>query len=308
MATEAAPLPTPLRRRRAWLAALLSLIWLGLGQIYNGEGQKALALITAWLVLASMAVILTIATDPAPASVAMVCLLAILVAGLVVYAAVDAFRRARHARAVAPKRYQRVWVYVLVVAAWVLISSVFPELVRWRPFSVPSASMLPTVIPGEYVMTLRYSPGEAPQRGDLATFYYPRNRSIDYFKRIIGLPGDRVQLRAGVVYINGAPLPRQPARDASLRHAEMAKAEQYIETMPEGRRHLIAKRADSGWLNNTAEFIVPAGHYFVLGDNRDSSFDSREAEIGFIPRDDMTGRAYVVYWSAIPSRIGTRLE
>ncbi len=200
------------------------------------------------------------------------------------------------------------WIYVLVAVAWLLVSSVLPELIPWRPFSIASASMLPTVVPREYVMARRYSRAEAPQRGDLAIFYYPRNRSIDYFKRIIGLPGDRVQLRSGVVYINGLPLPREPAGDAALRHEKMTREKQYVETLPEGRRHLIAKRTDSGWLNNTAEFSVPAGHYFVLGDNRDSSADSRLSEIGFVPRGDITARAYVIYWSAAPDRIGMRLD
>jgi len=157
-------------------------------------------------------------------------------------------------------------------------------------------------------MTKRYASREAPQRGDLAVFHFPPDRSIDYFKRVVGLPGDRIQLRGGIVYVNGTPLAREPVAGVFQSKWTGKPPIQYVETMPEGRRYRIAKVEDTGWRNDTSEFVVPPDRYFMLGDNRDYSVDSRDREIGFVARDDIVARAYVVYWSADHSRITTSLE
>ena len=168
--------------------------------------------------------------------------------------------------------------------------------------------MVPTVEPGDYVMTKRYASGEEPQRGDLAIFHFPRDRRFDYFERVIGIPGDRVQLRAGVVYLNGEPLARDRVPGALPADWVGARAVQYAETMPDGRHYRIAKAGESGRRNDTAEFVVPAGHYFLLGDNRDNSVDSRDRDIGFVSRDDIIARGYVIYWSAKRNRLAAVLD
>lgn len=286
----------------------MSLFWFGVGQLYNGEGRKAVKIFAAWAFLVCAVIGLMIVVTPTPAAVVVLLLLALLIIGLDVYAAVDAFRQARRLHAVALKRYQRAWVYLLVAVVIILASNGLPKLVMWLPFSVPSASMIPTAEPGEYVFTRLYFRDEAPRRGDLATFHYARDRKFDYFKRIIGLPGDRIQLRSGKVYINGAPLTREPVENALPSHLVGVGAKQYVEITPEGRRYRIVKLSDAGEWNNTTEAIVPADHYFVLGDNRDNSADSRQPDVGFVAREDMISRASVVYWSPSPNRIGTRLE
>ncbi len=306
-ATNAEPFRGEPRRRRPWLAALMSLLWLGVGQLYNGEARKALAFFAVWAALLCAVVVLTIAATPGPVTIVVLYFLAALVVALAIYAAVDAFRQARRLRAVVLKRYQRAWLYALSAVAVLLFSNA-ARLSAWRPFSVPSASMVPTVEPGEYIMTKRYARAEAPQRGDLAIFHFPPDRSIEYFKRIIGLPGDRVQLRGGVVYLNGAPFARERVAGAFRSEWVGNPAIRYIESMPDGRHYRIAKMGDSGWRNDTNEFVVPPDRYFVLGDNRDNSVDSRDREIGFIPRDDIIDRAYVIYWSADRSRIAAALE
>jgi signal peptidase I len=307
-ATQAEPSPSAPRRRRPWLAAPMSLFWPGVGQLYNGEAGKALALFAISAALIGTTVVFTRAATPGPVAIVALFVMAALLVALAIFAAGDAFRQARRLRAVVLKRYQRVWLYALSAVAVLVFTNGVTRLSTWRPFSISSASMAPTVEPGEYVMTKRYARDEAPQRGDLAIFPFPRDRSIDYFKRIIGLPGDRVQLRGGVVYLNGAPLAREPLAGVFRSESVGNPAIQYVETMPDGRHYRIAKMKDSGWRNDTDEFVVPTDRYFVLGDNRDNSLDSRDREIGFVPRDDIIDRAYVIYWSADHSRITAALE
>lgn len=305
-ATEAEPSLIP-RRRRPWLAALLSLLWLGVGQLYNGEARKAVALYVVWLAVGSTAVLLTILTIPTPATVAVVLLLAVLAVGPFLYGAVDAFRRAGRLGTVVPKRYQRAWIYASAIVVSLVVTNVVARLSAWRPFWIASASMVPTVEPGDYVMTKRYARDEVPQRGDLATF---RHGDFDYFKRVIGVPGDRIQLRAGVVYLNGAALPRTEIAGILRSDWVGDPAVQYAETLPDGRSYRIAKiaKGDLGAYNNTAEVVVPAGQYFMLGDNRDNSADSRGPNFRFIPRADIVARGYVIYWSAKHDRIAAVLD
>jgi signal peptidase I len=306
--TQAEPSPSAPRRRRPWLAALMSLLWPGVGQLYNGEARKAFTVFAAWATLSCVLAGFSIVAAPGPMTIIVLFVLIALILCVLLYGAIEAFRQARRPRAVVLKRYQRAWLYVLSAVAILLFAHVTTRLFAWRPFSISSASMVPTVEPGDYVMTKRYAPGEAPQRGDLAIFHFPRDRSIDYFKRVVGLPGDRIQLRSGIVYVNGTPLGREPQAGLFPSKWTGKAPIQYVETMPEGRRYNIVKVEDSGWRNDTSEFVVPADRYFVLGDNRDNSADSRDREIGFIPRDDIIDRAYVVYWSANRSRIAAPLE
>ena len=305
--TPAEPSSRAPRRRSAWLAALLSLLWPGVGQLYNGEARKALAFCATVAVLTCIAVAFTVAATPGPATLIVVYALAALLVGVHLYAAVDGFWRARRLGMVVLKRYQRVWIYASAVVLLLAINGI-ARLSAWRPFSVSSASMVPTVEPGDYVMTKRYARAEAPQRGDLAIFHFPRDRRFDYFKRVIGIPGDRVQLRAGVVYLNGEPLARDRVPGALPADWVGARAVQYAETMPDGRHYRIAKAGESGRRNDTAEFVVPAGHYFLLGDNRDNSVDSRDRDIGFVSRDDIIARGYVIYWSAKRNRLAAVLD
>ena len=149
------------------------------------------------------------------------------------------------------------------------------------------SSMLPTLLVGDYLFVSKFSYGYSryslplspdlfegrifsgePERGDVVVFKLPRDNKTDYIKRIVGLPGDRIQVR------------------------------QYIETLPNGREHLIWEKSDSDFLDNTTVYVVPDGHYFAMGDNRDSSQDSRVlSAVGYIPHDNLVGRAEVLFFS-----------
>jgi len=192
-----------------------------------------------------------------------------------------------------------------------------------QPFYVPSGSMEPTLAIGDAVLAAKFpygysrysipfvagpSPssrflGSLPKRGDVVVFRLPRDPSITYVKRAIGLPGDRIQMIAGRLWINGRQL---PLRKADIGQDEMGDGSLldvpiYIETLPGGREHPIFKRQWDGPLDNTPVFTVPDGNVFMMGDNRDDSLDSRVAAgdggVGFVPAGNLIGPAFIALGS-----------
>lgn len=188
------------------------------------------------------------------------------------------------------------------------------RIVAFEPFNIPSGSMKPTLLVGDYLFVSKYTYGysrysfpfgfppfsgriwESPvERGDVAVFRKPPENEIDYIKRIIGLPGDRIQVLDGILHINGDAVERKRIEDFVV-DAYGREAAQYIETLPNGRTHRILEtEGDDGRSDNTDEVTVPDGHYFAMGDNRDNSADSRV--IGFIPAENMVGRAEILFFS-----------
>jgi signal peptidase I len=189
--------------------------------------------------------------------------------------------------------------------------------VAFEPFNIPSGSMIPTLLVGDYLFVSKYSYGystyslpygvklfsgrimeSTPARGDVAVFKFPPDNRTDYIKRIVGLPGDRIQLKGGVLHINGEPVQRDRIEDYIEQEGRFAqRIPQYIETLPGGRKHRILERdGDTGRSDNTPEYTVPAGHFFAMGDNRDNSADSR-AEVGFVPAENLVGRAEILFFS-----------
>jgi signal peptidase I len=213
----------------------------------------------------------------------------------------------------------RLWLWnetVRTVVYAVAIALVI-RVILFEPFNIPSGSMKPTLLEGDFLFVSKYSYGysrysfpwglapfegriwESPvERGDVAVFREPSRLAEDYIKRIVGLPGDRMQVIAGVLHINGDPVGRERIEDYQLtdHYGNPNLVPQYLETLPNGRKHRILETSgDLGRLDSTVETVVPEGHYFAMGDNRDNSQDSRV--IGFIPAENLVGRAEILFFS-----------
>jgi signal peptidase I len=192
-----------------------------------------------------------------------------------------------------------------------------------EPFYVPSGSMEPTLLIGDALLASKFPYGygtaslpmqinlpesgrvfeEPPKRGDVVVFRWPGDNSQAWVKRVVGLPGDRIQMRQGQLFINDHPatLKAEGVGEAEDDNGNYERANRYIETLPNGVSHQILKLRDNGRLDNTAEVTVPPGHLFVLGDNRDNSADSRvpviDGGVGLLPIDNLVGRADAVVGS-----------
>jgi signal peptidase I len=206
---------------------------------------------------------------------------------------------------------------IVVIIEALLIALVFRTFL-YQPFSIPTASMQSTLEIGDYFVADKWIWGlgsysfplplpfsgrilaiSQPQRGDIAVFHNaPTNE--DYIKRIIGLPGDRIQMKEGRLYINGTIVPREQVGTGTDKDSYDSSVPViiYKETLPNGVVHSIQEIDDNQPLDNTAEYVVPAGHYFMMGDNRDRSADSRVlSQVGYVPAGNFIGKAEARFFS-----------
>jgi signal peptidase I len=215
------------------------------------------------------------------------------------------------------------WLSQIMQLAGIVLAVFLAKGAIAEPFYVPSGSMEPTLLIGDALLASKYPYGYGtaslpmqitlpetgrvfegtPKRGDVVVFRWPGDSSQAWVKRVVGLPGDRIQMRQGQLFINDHPatLKQDGVTEAEDDNGNVERAYRYIETLPNGVSHAILKLRDNGRLDNTPEVTVPAGKLFVLGDNRDNSADSRvpvrEGGVGLLPMDNLVGRADAVVGS-----------
>lgn len=220
------------------------------------------------------------------------------------------------------------WWETFVVVVEALLIAIVLRSFLYQPFSIPTASMQQTLMIGDYFVANkfvwgygkhsfslgRYGDfalldfelpinnrifGREPNRGDIAVFR-PVPQNMEYIKRVVGLPGDRIQVREGRLYINGTIVEREEigkTQDTDS-NGDTREATVYRETFPEGTTHLIQEISDNAPLDNTPEYVVPAGHYFMMGDNRDRSADSRVlSQVGYVPAVNLIAKAEARFFS-----------
>lgn len=214
------------------------------------------------------------------------------------------------------KKPSSTWETVRTIIYALLIAGVVRTF-AFQPFNIPSGSMIPTLLVGDYLFVSKFSYGysryslpfglgffsgrifgSAPEQGDVAVFRHPPTNRDDFIKRIVAMPGDRVQMIDGLLYLNGEAVPRRRIEDHVSRdfRGNVRRVPQYVETLPNGRTYTVRESlGNRGPSDNTREFVVPPGNYFTVGDNRDDSNDSRSW--GFVPEQNLIGRAEIIFYS-----------
>lgn len=200
----------------------------------------------------------------------------------------------------------------------ILLAMVFRSFL-FEPFHIPSGSMKNTLLVGDYLFVSKYSYGYSkysfpygldlfkgrilqsqPERGDIVVFRLPTNPKVDYIKRVIGLPGDKIQMIDGVLHINGVAVPKifTGKVDVTMEDGAQVAVRQYEEKLPEGKVYDVLDMSPYNEVDNTPIYTVPDKHYFMMGDNRDDSTDSRYIDrVGFVPEENLIGRAEIILFS-----------
>jgi signal peptidase I len=214
-------------------------------------------------------------------------------------------------------------VEIIKTVVYALLIALFLRVIFFQPFTIPSASMEPNLYEGDYIIVSKFTYGwsrhsipfspplfhgrimeRQAHRGDIVVFKLPRDNHTDYVKRLIGLPGDRIQMKNGLLYLNNVQVPRQylGVTKEDSGYGFVRDVMKYRETLPGGKSYTTNDFGTDGELDNTDVFVVPQDHYFMMGDNRDNSADSRDPNggVGFVPAENLVGKAQIILLSWRP--------
>jgi signal peptidase I len=212
------------------------------------------------------------------------------------------------------------WWETIKIVIQALALAMVVRVFFYQPFNIPSGSMKSTLLVGDYLFVSKLSYGYSrysfpggfnlfsgrvfasePKRGDVAVFKLPRDNSTDYIKRVIGLPGDEIQMIAGNLHINGKPVPKKRIGDFATHEdgGPLRRIPMFEETLPNGVTYRVLDSEPNGAFDSVGPYRVPPGHYFMMGDNRDNSTDSRALwGVGYVPLENFVGRAEIIFFSA----------
>ncbi|PZQ65594.1 MAG: signal peptidase I [Phenylobacterium zucineum] len=216
-------------------------------------------------------------------------------------------------------------VEIVKTIVYALLIALFLRVLFFQPFTIPSASMEPNLYEGDYIIVSKWSYGyskhsipfspplfegrimsQPAKRGDIVVFKLPSDGRTDYVKRVIGLPGDRVQMRNGLLYINDKEVKREPLSPVktNMGYGVEREVARYQEEVEGGKTYDTQDFGPDNDLDNTDVYVVPEGYYFMMGDNRDNSMDSRVPPalqgVGYVPAENLVGKAQIILLSWKP--------
>ena len=299
------PANADFEHRKWWIAGLLTLFLSGTGYLYAGHPKRFISYV--FIVLSASVVIGLIGfrLDINPQIILAITFIVVIFQFLTV---IDSSIKAFKQNAFQKKWFNKWWVYLIfaVILGGAVQLAAYKPFTAIRSFDIPSASMSPTLKVGDYLFADPYAyKNKAPTRGDVVILKLPSNPKVDFVERVIGLPGDTVQFKNGQIFLNGQPLKiLKIGKITETPHKQPVTYTIQRETLPSGQSYLIYDKYRSSG-DDTKIFHIPADHYFVVGDNRDNSLDSRFPETGFIPRENIYAQVKIIYYSKSFSRIGT---
>lgn len=208
------------------------------------------------------------------------------------------------------------WWEIVKIVVYAVILAFLVRIFIIQPFNIPSGSMQRNLLIGDYLFVSKFSYGYSkhtfgldmfngrifgsqPERGDVVVFKLPKDDSQDYIKRVIGLPGDRIQMIGGILHINGKPISKKPDGQF-IKNIHDRPVAKFKETLPNGVVYTVLDQVphnSRSFTDNTEEYVVPDNHYFMMGDNRDNSSDSRDPDVSFVPYENLVGKAQIIFFS-----------
>lgn len=281
------------KKRRPLIALLLSLVFPGLGHLYAGSLGASMGWFAGYQIVINSLFALFIFWNVAPLNIILP------IIGFIVFYLINmisAYRLAsRQPEEYILKPINKISIYTILLISYELVSMfTWPAFGNYEAFKMPSQSMMNTLEAGENLIAdLGAYKDKSPQRNDLIIFIFPGDGKTKYIKRVVGIPGDTVEIADKQLYINNLPF-------------EEPETIIYTDTLPDGSPHIQPRRNGMDSRDNFGPFVIPAKSYFVLGDNRDNSYDSRYW--GVVSHELLVGRAIRITYSGDWSRIGRRIE